>query len=228
MQRCRPRMLICPLQLGYSVQLHHNSGSRFEVDTASHMGFGVSYSEVQRYEANAATSEETALPECQDNQLGQFAADNADHNTITLNGKNTLHTVGIIYMLTPGNFATKCLPRKAVTSENAKAAAKIDIHEWEGSNTLQINYESLQHFLQTLQVSENRNIVDEMWALSFVFKSNRPNRTGIMQLLCKGSYPGKSDIIFLSMVDMDPNNMTCVNSTLQFVSSFASRGKSNQ
>lgn len=26
MQRCRPRMLLCPLQLGYSVQLHHTSG----------------------------------------------------------------------------------------------------------------------------------------------------------------------------------------------------------
>lgn len=62
MQRCRPRMLICPLQLGYSVQLHHHFGSRFEVDTASRMGFGVSYSEVQRYEANAATSGEVILP----------------------------------------------------------------------------------------------------------------------------------------------------------------------
>lgn len=115
------------------------------------MGFGVSYSEVQRYEANAATSEETALPECQENQLGQFAADNADHNTITLDGINTLHAMGIVYMLTPGNFTTKCVPRKTVTSMNAKAAANIDIHEWTGSKMLQMKYESLEPFLQAFQ-----------------------------------------------------------------------------
>ena len=63
-QRCRPYMLICPLQLGYSVQLHQNSGSRFEVDTASRLEFRVSYSEVRRFENNVATSEETALHEC--------------------------------------------------------------------------------------------------------------------------------------------------------------------
>lgn len=62
LQRCRPRILICPLQLGYSVQLHYNFGLRFFVDIASHLGFGVSYSEVQRYQANAAvSSDETEL-----------------------------------------------------------------------------------------------------------------------------------------------------------------------
>ena len=46
---------------------------------------------------STATSEETALPECQDNQLDQLAADNEDHNIITLDGKNTLHIMSIIH-----------------------------------------------------------------------------------------------------------------------------------
>lgn len=218
LQRCRPRILICPLQLGYSVQLHHNSGLRFLVDIASHLGFGVSYSEVQRYQANAAvSSDETELSECKDNQLGQFSADNVDHNTRTIDGKNTLHVMGIIYMVTPGNFATKHISRKPVTSRDAKVAAKIDIYTWEGTKTLQIKYKSLMPFVTNLQSSIKKDIVDEIWNMSFLLKPSRPNWSGAMQLLSKGKYPGKSEVIFLPMVDMDPNDMTCVHSTLRYI-----------
>jgi len=42
-----------------------------------------------------------------------------------------------------------------------------------------------------------------------------------MQAVSDGIYPGQSAITFLPMIDMDPGNMSCVYSTLQFVSSLA-------
>ncbi|CAH3151809.1 unnamed protein product [Porites lobata] len=45
----------------------------------------------------------------------------------------------------------------------------------------------------------------------------------MMQLLCKGTYPGKSSVHFLPMIDMDPTDMTCIYSTLSFISDQESR-----
>lgn len=53
-QAARPRSLIAPLQIGLAVQMHHAFGSRFLIDTLNSLGFSSSYSEVQRYELNAA------------------------------------------------------------------------------------------------------------------------------------------------------------------------------
>ena len=82
-QAVRPRAVLAPLQIGLSVQMHHLNRSRFLVDTLCQMGFCSSYSEMQRFEMNAANC---AAP----NMLGQdidalnmallFAADNVDHN----------------------------------------------------------------------------------------------------------------------------------------------------
>lgn len=79
--------------------------------------------------------------------------------------------------------------------------------------TLQIKYKSLMPFVANLQ----KEIVDEIWNMSFLLKPSRPTWSGTMQLLSRGKYPGKSEVIFLSMVDMDPNDMTCVHSTLRYI-----------
>ena len=67
------------------------------------MGYCSSYSEVQRFEENAAFS---ACPDV----LGTasiskgmllFAADNVDHNIVPLDGKGTFHGMGMIAGITP-------------------------------------------------------------------------------------------------------------------------------
>ena len=44
-----------------------------------------------------------------------------------------------------------------------------------------------------------------------------------MQSVHKGTYPGKSAIVFLPMIDMDPSNPTCVYSTLCYISDLAKK-----
>ena len=38
-----------------------------------------------------------------------------------------------------------------------------------------------------------------------------------MQFCQKGEYPGKSDIVFLPIIDLNPNDLTCIYSTINFV-----------
>ena len=46
MQAARPRILICPMQIGLAVQIHHCFSSKFLVDTLYSLGFSSSYNEV--------------------------------------------------------------------------------------------------------------------------------------------------------------------------------------
>ncbi|VDI60803.1 Hypothetical predicted protein, partial [Mytilus galloprovincialis] len=85
-QATRPRSLIAPLQIGLAVQMHHHFGSRFLIDSLYNMGFSSSYSEVQRYEMNAAMSQGTDIPEVTEEGNLQYIADNVDHNLRTIDG----------------------------------------------------------------------------------------------------------------------------------------------
>ena len=45
----------------------------------------------------------------------------------------------------------------------------------------------------------------------------------MMQMLHRGEYPGQSSVTFLPMIDLDPNDPSCIYSTLEFVSSQAGK-----
>ena len=70
--------------------MHHLNRSRFILDTLNKMGFGSSYAELQRFEANAANC---TAPNMLGNDIDEsnttvlFAADNVDHTVLTLMGR---------------------------------------------------------------------------------------------------------------------------------------------
>ena len=45
--------------------------------------------------------------------------------------------------------------------------------------------------------------------------------SGMMQLVHQGSDSGKSSVMFLPMIDMNPNDMACVYSTLKYIEDHA-------
>ena len=118
-QAARPRVVIAPLQIGLAVQLHHNFSSRFLVDTLHHHGFCSSYQEVQMFNQNAALSQGTNIPSF-NGEFVQYAADNVDHNTRTLDGNNTFHGMGMIAVVTPGTKHNCNVPRRKVTAEETR------------------------------------------------------------------------------------------------------------
>ena len=54
-------------------------------------------------------------------------------------------------------------------------------------------------------------------------KSPRPAWKGMMQALHNGDHPGKSEEFFLPMIDLNPGDLSCIYSTLRFVTAQASR-----
>ena len=112
-QAVRPRAVIAPLQVGLAVQIHHLYRSKFIVDTLHEMGFCSSYKEVIRFEKNAADCVEPDVLGGDVDLLEMsvlFAADNVDHNIITLDGKGTFHGIGVIASVTPGKQMNDLIP----------------------------------------------------------------------------------------------------------------------
>jgi len=116
-QSTLPNTDIAPLQIGLAVQMHRPIGSRFLIDTLSHLGFCTSYIEIRKFELSAAVFHGIDLPETTDKHTVQFVADNVDHKKFaaTIDRQNTFHGMGMIAVVTPGVSEPKKFPRKKVT-----------------------------------------------------------------------------------------------------------------
>ena len=90
MQAIHPRGMLCPLQIGLSIQLHHNFRSRYLIDILHQLGYCSSYAEVTRFERNAALASGSSPKTVDKNAVVLLAADNVDHDVCNLDGKNSL------------------------------------------------------------------------------------------------------------------------------------------
>ena len=118
----------------------------------------------------------------------QYSADNVDNNLRTLDGTGTFHGMGIIAAITPGTKATIPIPIRKVSAEDIAKLGQIEIRPFIGplENT-PLHYEELQSI--TVQDSTGKLTQPLM-------QSPRPAWNGMMQLSCKGTYPGKSSVYF--------------------------------
>ena len=214
-QAAIPRKVIAPLQIGLGVQMHHYFGSKFLIETLNSLGFCSSYHEVQRFEQSAAVSQGIQI-ESSNEQFVQFIGDNVDHNTGTIDGLNTFHGMGIIAAITPGKEQRHTIPRIHTTGEDIIAVGKIDIKFYKQSTN---KMESM--FFQKL--SSIDDVEDQLEELNFLIKLARPLKpelpgwSGTMQLVQTGNFPGKSRVVFMPMLDLNPSDMSCIFSTLYFI-----------
>ena len=222
-QAVRPRVILAPLQLGLGVQMHHHFSSKFLIDSLNSHGFCASYKTVQKYERSAAVAQGTEIPGYTPGHFVQYSADNVDHNLRTLDGTGTFHGMGIIAAITPGTKATIPIPIRQVSAEDIAKVGRIEIRPFIGplENT-PLHYQELQ----SITVRDSTANLDLLWNITQpLLQSPRPAWNSMMQLSCKGTYPGKSSVHFLPMIDMDPTDMTCIYSTLSFISNQASHYK---
>lgn len=220
MQATRPRGILAPLQVGLGVQLHHHFASKFLIDSLNKHGFCCSYSEVIKFERNATVAQRTDIPGFSGHFVQYIIADNVDHNIRTIDGMNTFHGMGMIATTTPATANNRCVPRITVSAEDISAVGTINILPFmPTTNGMQsLSYSEIHDFQE-----EDSSILDELWKISLSVRSPRPGWSGMMQMVYKGNHPGESSILFLPMIDMDPGNMSCVYSTLHFISQHASR-----
>ena len=133
--------------------------------------FCSSYAEVQRFQKNVAdmvTSDELGgpLPD-----MVVFAADNVDHNILTIDGKGTFHGMGMISETTAGIQRSHMVTRKNVSLLNVKEMAQVSIIYYRFSN-----YARRHILLETLpKLYCTASTVDILWAPSLRFHQQVPN-----------------------------------------------------
>ena len=138
-----PRAVIAPLQLGLAIQMHHHFRSRFLIDILSAIGYCSSYSEVLRFAENAAVSVDPDVLGSVNiaNKMLLFAADNVDHNIVSLDGKGTFHGMGMITAVTPGHETTHTILRQKTSELYIIDLTKVDIMEYRFAKTTQRSIE---------------------------------------------------------------------------------------
>ena len=194
MQAARPRVLLAPLQFGLAVEMHNQFGSRFLIDTLNKHGFCSSYSEVQKFERSAALVHGTETLSSAETEFVQFVGDNVDHNIRSIDGFNTFHGMGIIASVTPGKVEAKPVPRERVLSDDIIRVGRINIKYLDPLHTNKPPVIFRQ--LQPKNVVDFTANVDILWEVSLILHPSRPAWSGLMQSVHKGTYPGKSAIVF--------------------------------
>ena len=97
----RPKTAILPVPFGVGVELDHVFGSPWLTDVLYDLGFSISDDEVKLFKQSVlqAGRIEDIIPSV-DEGFTQWDGDNADHDTRTLDGKNTFHGMGTIAITT--------------------------------------------------------------------------------------------------------------------------------
>ena len=218
MQAARPRAMLAPLQFSLGVQLYHHFASRFLIDTLHQLGFCCSYQEVHQFERNASVSHGTNIPDLS-TEFVQYVADNVDHNIRTLDGLGTFHGMGMIATITPGISSKRTIPR--MNSLDVAAVGRVDVRYFrdERHNLTTLTYQRLEN----LQVQNRNDNLDVLWKSSVLFGAPRPAWSGMMQFVHNGDHPGKSSVMFLPMIDLNPADSTCIFSTLTYICDHARR-----
>ena len=143
-----------------------------------------------------------------------YVVNNVDHNLRTLDGHGTFHGMGLIVAATPASNQRQVVPRMPPAHkgiEYAKIAIKYYKHLTGKSSPL------VYRKLPRIEASDHCKQLDVLVKISWPLRPTTPSWSGMMQTVCKGTHPGKASIHFLPMLDLDPNDVSCIYSTLHFV-----------
>ena len=178
-QAARPRVLIAPLQIGVAVQMHHNFGSKFLIDSLNSHGVCSSYFEAKKFEVSAADAQDKEIPGFIPGQFAQVIADNVDHNARTLDSTSAFHGIGMIAVRSPEVRCSKPIARIKKTAEELAFQSRIKIKFYRGDITALrlLKYEKLS----AINILDYSWKVDLLWKISWPLKSPRPLYSGMMQ-----------------------------------------------
>ena len=222
----RPRSCISPILFGLGVDSDKVFGSRWLLTELSRLGFSVSYDEVRRYKRNVVKNESITdyIKTNLVGSFGQWSSDNADHDFCTLDGKGTLHGMGLVFSSTPSNnnLRLKPIPREkiecGVDVTSNSGIPILPYHPPDESGLSSVKLKPLMQ-LNMANVLPEEIIYDSILHALHFHPMLQPSWSGYMSKVCSNTYPGQSSVSLLPIVDLNPNDMSCVFSTLMFVQS---------
>ena len=140
-------------------------------------------------------------------------ADNVDHNLGTVDGYNTFHGMGIIATITPGVDMARTIPRTNDYIQDLTSIGKVNISLYNQNKRVMTDFR-FQCLDDLSSVQDHTENVDFLLKFTRPLSSKIPSWSGFMQAVQRGDHPGKSSVIFLPMIDMNPSDLTCIYSTL--------------
>ena len=235
-QAARPRSIISPIPFALGTHVDKSSASKSLLRTLSKLGFTITNDEVVRFKQSSVVQHENEQA-ANNNTEGsesftQFVGDNIDHNQLTLTGKNTLHAMGLIKITNNSSNAIRNpIPRlkERLTAELLVKNKGIEIIPYNiAEHEAPLFLEPMSVVIEQLPKVPDPNMnCDLLWHYSWAFASDnkpRPNWSGFMQACTFGSdHPSKSRIDFLPIIDHNPNDVSCIYTTLIYVQKQAAK-----
>ena len=221
----RPNSIIPPLLFGLGVEVDHAIGSKTLLVELAHLGYSISWDEAKRFKQSVAIQDETDTSASKNvsSEFTQWVADNCDHNAVTLDGKGTFHLMGIIECsIKNGKFQNKPIKRIKHTLSNAEITRikKIphEVYTFPDNQPLaNVTFKPLGEDLVQLTVPN----IDYLWYSAAIFRKveakqdPRPSWNGYMELTySRNDHPSPSQITMLPFIDLNPNDPSCIYSTL--------------
>uniref|UniRef100_A0ABD2VTT7 Uncharacterized protein n=1 Tax=Trichogramma kaykai TaxID=54128 RepID=A0ABD2VTT7_9HYME len=165
----RPRSFLSPILLGLSSMLHKKYASKNLIDSLAYLGLCSSYYETLLFQASIVTDPQNYKT---NQAFIQLVYDNADHNTCTIDGRNTFHCMGGIICATPASDVTcgkiiqrlKSMPSSTVIGKfGFVELKKFDKKQSSGLSGVTIEEIDQENFLSE---DETFSSPDLLWFLS--------------------------------------------------------------
>lgn len=224
----KPRSSIAPIMFGLGIETDKVFGSRWLLTELNRLGFSISHDEATRYKQSVVCSENVSdfLKTNLAGSFSQWSADNVDHNACTLDGKGTLHGMGVVVSTTPGSTIQVLTPirrQKVRCANDVIASSGIPVVVYDPQEQPGMSSVILKPLIELnmVNVLPKELIHDHIWHTLYFHPNLRPSWSGYMTDISSGDYPGQSAVSLLPIIDLNPSDMTCIYSTLKFVESQA-------
>ena len=119
----------------------------------------------------------------------------------------------------PATTQANRVPRRNVTQEEVAKAGKVEIKPPSDGRLEELNI--VYNDVLSITVQDPTANLDVLWKTSLPLSAERPAWSGLMQAVHEGNHTGKSSVLYFPMIDMTTSDVTCVMSTLNFVSRHA-------
>ena len=174
---CKPK-LVSPLLFGLGIELDHCFGSKWLNNHLARLVFSITNDEVRRFR-QTLMERDSMLPEIPPNSFVQYSADNVDHNSRTLDGKNTFHGMGVIACVTLAVSisripVTRTLSRKPLPDISTVKEITIIGYFGKAVPSKSLKFEPYSSLTEVIKSDEkNGPLLDLVWLSNWKTSSKR-------------------------------------------------------
>lgn len=124
---------------------------------------------------------------------------------------------------TPCQATTIAVPRRHVPLQTILESGAVPIHQYNYlKSDTQTTFRDIEEIRSNI-ICPKITLTTFLWKIMPFLKWPRPNWSGFMQMVQTGEHPGKASVLFLPLINLDPTDMSCVYSTLIFLTDQAEK-----